>query len=520
MTTQTTQHDDVTLKFPEGFMWGSATAAYQIEGAAKKDGRTPSIWDTYSEKPGNIVNGDTGLVACDHYHRFKEDVKTMKDLNFKYYRMSVSWSRLLPNGRGDVNPEGLRFYNAVIDELLSVGITPLVTIYHWDLPQCLEDEYGGWLGRKVVEDFEAYAAVLFEHFGDRVKNWITLNEPWCSSALGYASGEHAPGRAEAPGTEPYLAAHHMVLAHGRTVQRYRKDFAAQNGRIGITVNMDWKEPWSSAPEDVAAAQRALDWQMGLFVDPIYEGDYPESVKSFCGDRLPCFTEEEKTMVKGTNDFFGLNHYSTDYVTKAQEGAVNISMWGKKNEGGYFQDQRCSNKSDASWAKTDMDWDVVPWGLKEVLVYIQKKYAPAGGIIVTENGCAVREDTEESALNDTFRVNYFQGYIAQVHEAIQQGADVRGYFAWSLMDNFEWCLGYSKRFGIVRVDYQTQRRTPKASARLISQIATTNSLTIPMDILRASQKPAERSHQLLPALLGGSSNDAKARPAGVTESTVS
>jgi len=333
---------------------------------------------------------------------------------------------------------------------------------------------------------------------------------------GYASGEHAPGRSAEPGTEPYLAAHHMVLAHARTVRMYRTRFASQSGQIGITVNMDWKEPWSSAPADVAAAQRALDWQMGLFVDPIYHGDYPESVKAFCGDRLPCFTEEEKALIQGTNDFFGLNHYSTDYVTEAEAGVANISMWGKKNEGGYFQDQRCSNKSDPAWAKTDIDWDVVPWGLKEVLIYIQKKYNPAGGIIITENGCAVKEETEESALNDTFRVNYFKGYIAQVHEAIQEGADVRGYFAWSLLDNFEWCLGYSKRFGIVRVDYETQKRSPKASAKLISAIARENSLTVSAETLRLSRRPTSRP-QLLPLLLGGSSSLNLQKKSGVVSS---
>eukprot|EP00929_Paragymnodinium_shiwhaense_P027966 TRINITY_DN1629_c0_g1_i2.p1 TRINITY_DN1629_c0_g1~~TRINITY_DN1629_c0_g1_i2.p1 ORF type:complete len:528 (-),score=123.95 TRINITY_DN1629_c0_g1_i2:527-2110(-) len=494
---------EVKLTFPAGFQWGSATAAYQIEGAAKDGGRTPSIWDTFSETPGRTVNGETGLVACDHYHRYEEDIEMMKNLGFKYYRMSVSWSRLLPAGRGAVNPDGVAFYNSLIDKLLGAGITPLVTIYHWDLPQCLDDEYGGWLGRKVVEDFEEYSASLFKLFGDRVKNWITLNEPWCSSALGYSSGEHAPGRKENPGTEAYLAAHHMVLAHAQTVQRYRKEFQKeQQGQIGITVNMDWKEPWSSSPKDVAAAQRALDWQMGLFVDPIYEGDYPESMRSFCGGRLPTFTEEEKAMVKGTNDFFGLNHYSTDYVKEQEDGEVMISMWGVKNDGGYFQDQRVANRCDDSWEKTDMGWDVVPWGLKEVLVYIQKKYQPKGGIVVTENGCAVKEDTEADALADTFRVNYFRMYIAQVHEAIQEGADVRGYFAWSLMDNFEWALGYSKRFGIIRVDYETQKRTPKDSARLISACARDNALTISAEKLRASRKPSSGPRQL-PCLLSGS-----------------
>jgi beta-galactosidase len=480
--------EDLELVFPKDFLWGTATAAYQIEGAVSKDGRTPSIWDTFSATPGKVVNGETGAVACDHYHRFKDDIKLMKELGFSCYRMSISWSRVLPHGRGDVNPAGLAFYDALIDELVSNNIKPLVTLYHWDLPQCLEDEYEGWLGKQVVDDFMAYSAVCFEHFGDRVKHWITLNEPWCSSALGYANGEHAPGRKDNAGTEPYIAAHHMNLAHASAVKKYRTDFkTAQGGAIGLTVNMDWKEPYTTSDADVAAAQRALDWQMGLFVDPIYYGDYPESMRKCCGDRLPTFTDEEKKLIKGSNDFFGLNHYSTDYVKSPEEGEVMLSMWGTEQKDGYFEDQRCMNVSDPRWQKTDMGWDVVPWGLKNVLLYIQRKYNPEGGIIVTENGCAVKEDDVRDAENDAFRVNYFKQYLAQVHEAISEGADVRGYFAWSMLDNFEWSLGYSKRFGIVHVDYDTQVRTAKASAKMMGKLAQTNMLSISKSMAAAAKQ---------------------------------
>eukprot|EP00927_Polykrikos_kofoidii_P062154 TRINITY_DN56974_c0_g1_i1.p1 TRINITY_DN56974_c0_g1~~TRINITY_DN56974_c0_g1_i1.p1 ORF type:complete len:511 (-),score=57.82 TRINITY_DN56974_c0_g1_i1:183-1649(-) len=478
--------DQVALSFPPGFVWGSATASYQIEGAAKEGGRTPSIWDTFSETPGKTLNGDTGAVACDHYHRFQADVALLKELRIPAYRFSISWSRVLPYGRVKPNPEGIAFYNALIDALVAEGIQPLVTLYHWDLPQCLEDEYGGWLGRQIVDDFANYAALCFAAFGDRVKSWLTLNEPWCSTALGYCNGEHAPGRNSAPGTEPYIAGHHMILAHAAAYRRYHSDFAAlQQGQVGITVNMDWKEPKTTSAADVAAAQRALDFQLGWFVDPIYKGDYPSSMRDLCGDRLPKFADAEREMVRDSADFFGLNHYSTDYVSDNSAGRATTSMWGSEQSGGYFADQLVNNHSDPAWEKTDMGWDVVPWGLGRMLMYLHRTYAPRGGIWVTENGCAVKEDDAESACNDEFRVRYFQGYIAQVHKAIQDGADVRGYFAWSLMDNFEWGLGYSKRFGIVRVDYATLDRTPKASAALMRSLAETNVLKLQQQVPDAS-----------------------------------
>jgi len=475
-----------TLIFPEGFLWGSATAAYQIEGGAAEGGRTPCIWDTFSATPGKVLNGDTGAVACDHYNRWREDVRLMKEMGLPAYRLSISWSRVLPAGRGEPNPEGIKFYSDLIDELLANGIKPLVTIYHWDLPQCLEDEYGGWLGRKVVDDFEHFANTCFKAFGDRVTSWITFNEPWCSTVLGYANGEMAPGRKEKPETEPYLAAHHIILAHARAVRSYRTTFQKeQKGVIGITLNMDWREPLTTKDEDRAAAQRALDWQLGWFADPIWKGDYPESMRKRCGDRLPTFTEEEKQMIKGTSEFFGLNHYATAYVSAPEGQAKTVSMWGNVQEGGYFDDQEVALTDDPRWLRTDMDWGVVPWGLRRMCEYIQTTYQPEGGILVTENGCAVLEDDVAAARQDTFRVEFLQGYMAQMHGAIQSGADVRGYFAWSLMDNFEWALGYGKRFGIVRVDYKTLERTVKASGHMFSEVARTNTLRVPSKLLAES-----------------------------------
>jgi len=476
----------VTLKFPEGFLWGSATASYQIEGG-HEDGRSPCIWDTFCATEGKVKNGDNGSMACDHYHLWKQDVQLMKELGLPAYRFSIAWSRLLPAGRGEVNPKGVEFYNKLIDELVANGIKPLVTIYHWDLPACLEAEYGGWLSRKVIDDFEYYAVTCFKCFGDRVKSWITFNEPWCSTVLGYCNGEMAPGRKELPDKEPYLAAHHIILAHARAVKRYRDEFqATQKGVIGITLNMDWKEPLSDKSEDKAAAGRALDWQLGWFADPIWKGDYPETMRSRCGDRLPSFTKEEKQLIKGTSEFFGLNHYSTAYVSHPVGKAKSKSMWGNEQSGGYFDDQEVVMTDDPRWARTDMEWAVVPWGLKKMCEFIQQEYSPEGGIIVTENGCAVKDDDVAAAQNDTFRVNYYRDYLAQLHRAIEGGADVRGYFAWSLMDNFEWALGYSKRFGICHVDYATQKRTPKASAKFMTKVIKANALEIDESDLAASE----------------------------------
>jgi len=503
------------LRFPEGFLWGTATASYQIEGATDQDGRTPSIWDIFSQTPGNVHCDDTGEVACEHYTRFRADVKLMKELGLPAYRFSISWSRLLPAGTGNVNAMAVDFYGALIDELIANNITPIATIYHWDLPQCLEDKYGGWLGREVVEDFEHYADACFRSFGDRVKYWITLNEPWCACVLGYGSGEHAPGHKSASSTEPYLAAHHMILAHAKAVRRYHSNFRAkQAGKIGITLNMDFKEPLTLSPGDIAAQGRAMDWQLGWFADPIYRGDYPESMRRRCRSRLPTFTQAEKDLVKGTSDFFGLNHYSTDYVAAPADWAPLPANSEPRPSKSYFEDQEVDQRSDPNWKKTDMGWDIVPWGLGRMCEWIQREYSPPGGIIVTENGCAVREDTLDMAMNDTKRVEYFQGYLTQLQRAIEGGADVRGYFAWSFMDNFEWAFGYAKRFGIVYVDRPTQARTPKASARMFSEIVRENALRVPSRVALAS---AFKPHPLRsegtkadgePKPFGGSSSEKK------------
>mmetsp|Transcript_98686 Transcript_98686/g.287829 ORF Transcript_98686/g.287829 Transcript_98686/m.287829 type:complete len:1158 (+) Transcript_98686:104-3577(+) len=473
-----TGDDEVSLSFPPNFIWGSATAAAQIEGGAAEGGRSPSIWDTFCKQEGAIDNKETCEVACDHYHRWRSDVKLMKELSLKAYRFSISWSRMLPKGRGSPNPDALDFYGSLLNALIAAGIQPIVTLYHWDMPQCLENEYGGWRSPRVVTDFEAYAVACFEAFGDRVKMWITLNEPWCAAVCGYSSGNHAPGRTADTGREPYLVAHHMLLGHARAVRRYRAEFQdRQQGQIGITLNSYWGEASSSSEADKAAQGRYMDFQLGWFAGPVWKGDYPKSMRQRCKQRLPQFTETEKRHLKGTADFFGLNHYSTVYVKHAaQSDAV-----------GYDADVQKDDLVDRRWEKTGgSDWNIVPWGLRHLCKYIQDEYSPRGGILITENGSAWLEDDDPKRLSrDEKRIEYLQQYLAQVHGAIQDGVDIRGYLVWSFMDNFEWDKGYKQRFGVVHVNFKTLERTVKDSGRVVAEICTTNALRIRRRLLAAS-----------------------------------
>ncbi|KAJ0396578.1 hypothetical protein P43SY_003319 [Pythium insidiosum] len=470
------------LQFPDGFIWGTATASYQIEGASEEGGRGDSIWDAFARTPGKVINGDTGARAVDHYHRFHEDIQLMKNMGLKHYRLSIAWPRIMPAGVGAVNEEGVAFYNRLIDALLANGIEPLVTLYHWDLPLALQIEHDGWLGGKLIQDaFAAYARVCFERFGDRVKHWLTLNEPWCSAFLGYGIGIHAPGRKKNAHFETYLAGHNLLLSHARAVDIYRKEFQArQGGRIGITLNCDWREPApTSDPQALKrnedAAERSLLFNLGWFADPVYFGDYPQVMKDRCGDRLPCFTDDEKKLLKGSTDFFGLNHYGTNY-TAPSLAYLNGEPTTAANPGSFSFDEGVELTSDDSWKKTDMGWNAVPWGFEKLLVWIQKRYNPANGILVTENGCAVADKTKEEAQQDDFRVEFYRGYIAGMHRAMNQGADVRGYFAWSMLDNYEWAEGYAKRFGLHWVDYETMERTPKKSALWFGDVIRSNKVS--------------------------------------------
>lgn len=456
---------NLALRFPKEFVWGTATSSYQIEGAADKDGRGKSIWDVFCDTPGKVSNGDSGLVACDHYHRFEEDIQLMAQMGVKAYRFSISWSRILPNGtRDSINQAGVDFYNSLIDCCLKHGIEPWATLYHWDLPQHLEEAEGGWLSDSISDRFADYTQVCFSAFGDRVKRWITINEAWVVAILGYGQGVFAPGHNST--SEPYIAGHNLLLAHAKAVKVYRTQFQAeQGGLIGITNNCDWREPLSDSAQDRAAAQRALEFFLGWFADPIYLGDYPECMKVGVGDRLPLITDEQRNLIQGSSDFFGLNHYTTMYAAEANGDAREQSVYGN---GGLNEDQGLDLSVDDSWQTTDMQWAVVPWGCRKLLHWIADRYDNPD-IYITENGCAYDDELVGGEVNDTRRVDFYESYLEECANAIDGGVNLKGYFAWSFMDNFEWASGYDKRFGIHHVDFETGERTPKQSAKWFRQL---------------------------------------------------
>mmetsp|Transcript_23241 Transcript_23241/g.49140 ORF Transcript_23241/g.49140 Transcript_23241/m.49140 type:complete len:549 (-) Transcript_23241:136-1782(-) len=443
--------------FPEDFVWGAATSSYQIEGATHEGGRGLTIWDTYCEGKGNILDGSNGDIACDHYNRVEEDVRLMKDLGLKAYRFSIAWTRILPNGKleGGINPMGIAFYNRLIDELLKNGIEPWVTLYHWDLPQTLEDEYEGWLSPNIIEDFGSYASVCFEAFGDRVKHWVTINEPWTMAVQGYEDGTKAPGKIANPQVDVYLAAHHLLLAHARAVRTYQYSFSeTQNGKIGISNSGDFRYPLNpKSSQDREASERAMIFQYAWLTDPLVFGEYPIEMRIRLGDRLPQFTDAQRQEIIGSLNFMGLNHYSTLYASAKKEKPI---------YGGYWTDMDVDFSSDPSWPKNFMGWSINPDGCRELLHWISRRY-PSIPIVITENGTSEDDHNLEGAKHDEGRRQFFEGYIRACGEAIDMGVQLEGYFAWSFMDNFEWEYGYTKRFGICHVDYDTLERTPKSSA---------------------------------------------------------
>jgi beta-glucosidase len=460
--------------FPKDFVWGCATAAYQIEGAWQADGRGPSIWDAFAHTPGKTNLGQTADVACDHYHRVEEDVALMKAMGLKAYRFSIAWGRLLPQGRGEVNEAGVAFYNRLIDCLLANQITPWVTLLHWDLPLALQMELDGLLNPGIADHFARYAELCFERFGDRVKHWITFNEPWCSAVLGHGIGYFAPGRTSK--TEPYVVAHNLLRAHGRAVEVYRRKFqAGQKGVIGITNNCDWREPKTDSAADRAAAERGLEFFLGWFADPIYRGDYPDCMREAVRARLPRFSDEDRGLILGSSDFFGLNFYGGMHASEPPAGQ-SLATTAPTGNGGMAEDQRVALSDDPAWEKTDMNWNIVPQFCRKMLGWIDRRYGHPP-LYITENGCALPgEDDVAVAIKDEGRSDYLRRYLAAAQAAISEdGVDLRGYFVWSLMDNFEWALGYSKRFGLHHVDFASGQRTPKNSARWYAEVMRRNGL---------------------------------------------
>lgn len=437
------------IRFPDGFHWGAATSAYQVEGSPLADGAGPSIWHRFSHTPGMTRRGATGDAACDHYRRFGEDVALLAELGLTAYRFSVAWGRVLPGGTGRVNQAGLDFYQRLVDALLERGIEPFVTLYHWDLPAALDDR-GGWLNRDAAGWFADYARVMYRALGDRVRHWATLNEPWVVMDAGYLHGVHAPGHRnlfEAP-----LVAHNLLRAHGAAVEAYR---AEGRHRIGLVVNLEPKDPASGGAADQAAARRAAAYMNRFFLDPVFLGRYPEELADVFGPAWPEVPDEDMRLVRQPVDFVGVNYY-TRSVTCDDPADLPV---------------RAGRVRQPEHAHTTMDWEVYPAGLRDTLRWVRERYGPVP-LYVTENGAAFYDPpaADEGRVDDPLRVAYFRDHLRAVHQAIAAGVDVRGYFAWSLLDNFEWAHGYDQRFGIVHVDFRTQRRTPKASARFYASVA--------------------------------------------------
>jgi beta-glucosidase len=434
--------------FPPAFLWGAATSAYQVEGSPLADGAGPSIWHRFVRTPGRVVDGETGDIACDHYRRFASDVALMKSLGLTAYRFSVSWSRVLPEGRGRVNPAGLGFYERLVDSLLAAGIQPMATLYHWDLPAALDDR-GGWLNPDVADWFADYASVVYRALDDRIRLWATLNEPWVVSDGGYLQGALAPGhrnRFEAP-----IASHQLMRSHGKAVQAYRAEGRHQ---IGLVVNIEPKYPASDSPADVAATARAHAYMNRQYLDPALLGSYPEELREIFGEAWPEWPAADMALIRQPLDFVGINYYTRN-VTRHDALAWPL---------------RAAPLRQKQATYTETGWEVFPQGLTDTLLWVKQRYGDIAQY-VTENGAAFFDPpmAENGRIDDPLRVDYLRKHIGAAAEALRRGVDLRGYFAWSLLDNMEWSLGYSKRFGLVHVDFESQARTPKASARYYAQV---------------------------------------------------
>ena len=443
-------------RFPDDFVWGCATSAYQIEGSPLADGAGPSIWHRFAHTPGRIENNDTGDVTCDHYRRYESDIGLMQRLGLNSYRFSIAWSRILPEGIGRVNPAGLGFYERLVDGLLAKGIQPMATLYHWDLPAALDDR-GGWLNRDSMHWFAEYADIVFRRLDDRIKLWVTHNEPWVVTDGGYLHGVLAPGhrnRFEAP-----RASHHLMLAHGKAVQAYR---ATGRHQIGLVVNIEPKYPASQSEHDLAATRRAEAYMNRQYIEPAIHGRYPAELKEIFGEAWPDWSREDLETIRQPLDYVGVNYY-TRSVTRHDHTAWPLYASGVRQKHATY---------------TETGWEVFPRGLTDTLLWVANNYGNPP-LYITENGSAFFDppSVDGDLLQDPLRTDYLRRHIRAMHDALRQGADIRGYYAWSLFDNLEWAYGFSKRFGLYHINYETLQRTLKASGQLYAEIIASNGAAV-------------------------------------------
>lgn len=442
------------VQFPRDFVWGAATSSYQIEGAVHEGGRGESIWDRFSHTPGKTANGDTGDVATDHYHRWRDDIGIMQELGLPAYRLSTAWPRILPDGRGQVNRAGLDFYDRLVEGLLESGVEPWITLFHWDLPQVLDDR-GGWTNRDTIDAFAGYADAITRCVGDRVKNWITINEPWVVAFLGHYFGVMAPGRKSLK--EALQVAHALLVAHGRATDVIRANVRDSN--LGITLNLSHVYPVTDSQADLEAAYKVDGFANRWFLDPVMKGAYPQDMLDVFGDSAPEVAPGDLDLITRPTDFLGINSYNPQYARADPDSPFGANVVDRDGE------------------RTAMGWIVEPQGFEDLLVRVQQEYDPPA-IYVTENGAAYIDPPPlNGEVADPQRISYLQRHLLAAHRAMEQGVRLQGYFAWSLLDNFEWSYGYDKRFGITHVDFETGERTIKDSGRFFSHVIQQNSVPV-------------------------------------------
>nr|QJC44969.1 beta glucosidase 6 [Stevia rebaudiana] len=486
--------------FPDEFLFGVATSAYQIEGAYLEDGKSLNNWDVFALSPGNIQNGDDGYVAEDHYHQYLKDIEIIQSLGVDAYRFSMSWSRILPRGRfGEVNPDGILFYNKILDELILRGIKPFVTIYHFDFPQELQDRYGSWLNPLMQEDYVHYAETCFKNFGDRVKHWITINEPNLFSQMAYQIAKYPPARCSQPfgdcpagnsDIEPLIVMHNMLLAHGKTVNLYRRYYQhEQSGSLGIVLDCQMYEPLTDNVLDQEAAKRIMAFYIAWALDPLTFGDYPSEMRQYLGNQLPQFSSDERKFIRNSIDFIGVNHYATSYAKDCVHSSCSAT----------------ANRSIKGFVDTSTERDgvqigeptgigslrVVSRGIGEMVEYLKTRYDNMP-MFITENGYSDPqvEGEVEDAIQDFKRIEFHKMYMSSLAQAIRDGANVKGYFVWTLMDDFEWAIGYKIKFGLYYIDRQTLERTPKLSAKWYQDFLKNNTQTPTIRITESVQYTAD------------------------------